>query len=1225
MRSLRSVMVAGLLFCGLAHTPGLAQTGAGKIQGTVRDASGAVVPGAAVTAVHVDTARQYQTRTNEVGFYLFPSVQMGRYKISIAASGMDTWEGELLLQVGQTAVVDAALKVAAATTQITVAGDVTPLVTTTGATLGNILERERIEQLPLNGRFLQSLVMRTTPGLEGGDTAPRVYGMRKSSMEFTQDGAMLENRDTGDISRRPPGLDSVEEFRVETNNSSAKATRPATTIVTTKSGSNQIHGAVFETNRNSGMGVARRRQDYYDKPPHLVRNEFGASLGAPVYLPGIYNGRNRTFFFFAYEAYRNLSASTTSVTMPTMAMRQGDFSGLVDSAGRKTTLYDPWTTDARWNRQPYPNNVIPIRRLSPLAKHLYSVTPVPTLPDVNPMVSANYFGPAVNNRLEHTETVRIDHRLTDRDQLFVRFTHGNSFSKYQSGENGSPVLLDESGNVTFNPVRDDTGVFSWTHTFSPTFFSETIATGSGEDWAVFSNLQPKDYATMLGLPNPLKKIDLPYMNNMGFGMTYVNQNRRNSITQTFHLDQNFTQVKGRHELQFGGRFRHEMLDALSDQQFAQGSHSFTSRATGLIDPSSGSAYTALPRTGHDAANLFLGLAGTYSAQFNRGWFVMRAREYGAYFQDSFKVNSRLTLNLGLRWQFFPAYREKHNLLIGFDPKQRAIVTGASLENMYRLGASTPGIVKSYTDIGVKFITAQQAGLPATLVYSHPWEFYPRLGFAYRLDSGRRATVLRGGYSVYGFNIPLRTFNARMRRDPPTFAAYSKTFTSSVDSPDGLPNWALRSAPTIIAGVNSADLFDPNVPAITTRGGMRIDYFTPDQPVSKAYEWNLMLERQFIANTVVRAGYVGNAGRHLDQYHVYNEAPNQYIWFVTTGLPLPRGEYSAVARRGWDQVTYGDINEYTKTGFTNYNGIQLEVQRRYANGVGFQFFYLMSNSFRAGGDSYNDDFMSEPNVYMPGAVPTDYGQRNRFINYRRDRDIPKHRVRWNWIVDLPFGRGKKLFGNAGGVLDRIIGGWQLAGFGAVQSNYWTLPTGNWGQFDKLEIYGKKYPIEDCRSGRCYQGYLWYNGYIPANRINSYDARGNPNGVMGVPASYKPSQQPIIPIPADGGRPGDPNAPYYDSNSVLVTLKDGTAQRVNYDKNLHPWRNQFLPGPRSWGLDASLFKSVLITERVKVRLNADFFSVLNMPGLGQPSSGSGIILTQTSANAPRVLQLTLRVAW
>ena len=189
--------------------------------------------------------------------------------------------------------------------------------------------------------------------------------------------------------------------------------RPAATIISTKSGSNELHGALFETHRNNAVGVARRRQDYYDKPPHLVRNEFGASLGGPVYIPKIYNGTGNTFFFFAYEAYRNFSNTTTSTTMPTMAMRQGDFSGLIDSAGRRITIYDPWTTDpVTWQRQPFANNIIPLSRQSPLAKYFYSVTPEPTLPDVNPLVAADDFRVA-------------KHRLRCRSDVYEHFAQFN--------------------------------------------------------------------------------------------------------------------------------------------------------------------------------------------------------------------------------------------------------------------------------------------------------------------------------------------------------------------------------------------------------------------------------------------------------------------------------------------------------------------------------------------------------------------------------------------------------------------------------------------------------------------------------------------------------------------------------------------------------------------------------------------------------------------------------
>ncbi len=239
----------------------------------------------------------------------------------------------------------------------------------------------------------------------------------------------------------------------------------------------------------------------------------------------------------------------------------------------------------------------------------------------------------------------------------------------------------------------------------------------------------------------------------------------------------------------------------------------------------------------------------------------------------------------------------------------------------------------------------------------------------------------------------------------------------------------------------------------------------------------------------------------------------------------------------------------------------------------------------------------------------------------------HPYNWNFIVDLPFGSGKWLTGGAGPVLDRIVGGWQLAGSGSMTSTWWSLPTGNWVFPNPLEIYGTKYKIQDCRSGVCYDGYLYYNGYIPANRINSTDPRtGKPNGVMGVPAGYKPAHVPLIPIPADGGSASDPMYPYYESNTVWVKLKDGSLQRTAFDDNLNPWRNQFKSGLFDWSQSASLFRVVPVNERVAFRVNIDFFNVFNIPGIPKtPTLGTGLIDAQYSGNGARALQFGLRLSW
>jgi len=216
------------------------------------------------------------------------------------------------------------------------------------------------------------------------------------------------------------------------------------------------------------------------------------------------------------------------------------------------------------------------------------------------------------------------------------------------------------------------------------------------------------------------------------------------------------------------------------------------------------------------------------------------------------------------------------------------------------------------------------------------------------------------------------------------------------------------------------------------------------------------------------------------------------------------------------------------------------------------------------------------------------------------------------------------------VDKVIGGWQIAGLGNIRSSYWTLPTGTYPVAGtNVEVYGYQYPIQDCRSGTCTPGYLWWNGYIPANRINSVDASGKPNGVMGVPANYKPASQYLIPA---GSTALPPNAPagtvvsqFWDTNNVWIPLNNGTVQRVTFNDNLHPWRNQYMPGPLQWFQDASLFKFTSITERVALRLNVDFFNVFNHPNNPTVVAGDGVLSTRNSGSGARVMQLGLRLMW
>ena len=298
--------------------------------------------------------------------------------------------------------------------------------------------------------------------------------------------------------------------------------------------------------------------------------------------------------------------------------------------------------------------------------------------------------------MEWTTTTRIDHRVSDNDQLFFRYSYGVRDTYAQSGNNNSPTTLDFAANGTFRPIRNHTGVVNWTRTFSPTLFSETSLNVGVEDLNFINVGDSEKWADKLGLPNPFDEFGFANITSTGLGMEYVTAaNRRNSIVHIYNLDQNFTKISGKHEFMFGGRYRYSKMNVLPDQQQVQGAHAFSSRATALYDPASGTTYGAVPFTGHDAANLFLGVANSYSAQFVRKWYDLKDTETSFYFQDNWKVNSRLTLNLGVRWEIYTPIREADNILTGFDPATKSIVNGADFETMYRANATTPAILKVY--------------------------------------------------------------------------------------------------------------------------------------------------------------------------------------------------------------------------------------------------------------------------------------------------------------------------------------------------------------------------------------------------------------------------------------------------------------------------------------------------------------------------------------------------
>jgi hypothetical protein len=404
-----------------------------------------------------------------------------------------------------------------------------------------------------------------------------------------------------------------------------------------------------------------------------------------------------------------------------------------------------------------------------------------------------------------------------------------------------------------------------------------------------------------------------------------------------------------------------------------------------------------------------------------------------------------------------------------------------------------------------------------------------------------------------------------------------------------------------------------------------------------HDWNLTVEKEIMQDTVLRAAYVGTHAVDQDSYDDWNAQMSDYVWVSTRQLTPPSGVARNTVLRPNPDLPYGNLQEYRKDGWGWSNGMQLELQRRYSKGVGFQLFYMLMNVNKAASHGwYGDSSVPPVSSFLPGTISTDHSERMRLLLYKRDTTVPKHEVRWNWIGDLPFGKGKTLAGNANKFVNAVVGGWQISGMGRWRSTWFTLPTNIWPTGENVEYYGQKYPIEDCRSGVCRPGFLMWNGYIPAHQINSVDANGKPNGVMGVPADYKAAGAPLWPYPADyrsRSAATDPNYGNYGNNYVWFPVTNQAAPyRMNVNgasagSPLHPWINQPIQSTNLWTVDAALVKNFTIRERLNLRFQADFFNVFNNPGNPFAAGGDGIVSTSTNApgQSPRVVQLSVRLAW
>ena len=1223
---LRKKVLALIVLVGFM-APAYPQASTSTVSGTVRDQSSAVVPGARLALVNTDKNFRFETTSNSVGLYLFPGIISGPYKLTVSSAGMASFEARMLVQADQKVTVDPILR-AASTTEAVEVSDVTPIINLTDSTMSHVINNAQVDQLPRGDRTLLSLMV-TVPGVENGGL--RSSGLRYGSTEFQLDGTPLVSRSRGYLQYRQPGLDSIEEVSVDNNNVSAKYNSPVAVIASTKSGTNQFHGTLFETHTNSRVGGARTRDASNASAPFANRGQYGGSFGGPVWIPKVYDGKNKTFFFFSYEATKRLANALVNYSVPTEAMRNGDFSSLVNTAGQKIAIYDPVTTDPdTFRRQQFSYsgkmNTIDPKRASPLWKSLMAITPLPTLPDVNPLLASNWFGNAKTVQDDWTNALRIDHRFSDRDIVYGRWSKNYILS--DSPFSGAvPLAATNAANRSAYIAPGQSLASSWVRNLSPTLFNELLTTIYRQ--AFYQNSDPSasvDFDAQLGLPNPLGVKQWPDILSLGLNGTLYRTVYPNRDHSTFYqVDDNVTKIVGKHQLLAGVHFRRDYVNYLPQQEQSAGLTQPVANWTALWDPTGNiNSPRTTPLTGSAIAASYLGQM-TYQVKTTHGYFYERENQYAAYFQDNYKIARRLSLNLGLRWQAWPALHEKYDNVTGFDLARQAVVLTQGFDGYYKVNPSMAQGIARLRALGVKFEDYKQAGLPQDLVRSNWKAFAPRVGFAYRATGGDKPMVVRGGFSMSYFPIPITGQLEKMRAGIPFVSTPLYSPDSTGYSPDAKSAYSLRNAPTYVAGLNTTRVLDNAMgTGGLTAGSLTASLIDPNLPDARVSDWNVTLEKEVLRGTLTRVSWVGNHATNLDVFRNFNPQISQYAWAVNNGTPYPT---AAGVNRPYSSL-YGDVIASGKYGYSNYTGMQLEISRRYSRSYGYQLFYVVSNANALG--AINDQGTSTttlPAAAFPASQVSGLSQSqlDRLLNYRLDPSIPKQRVALNWVADLPFGKGKTFGGNMNLVMNAMVGGWQISGYGTWATSWFQIPADQFPTAGgKVEIYGDKYPIQDCRSGRCISGFLYYNGYMNPALINSVDAKGNPNGIMGVPANYKPAFQPLIPFPTMPVA-NDPNAPYYGTNTAFVPLNDGTVFRGAFG-GIAPLQNQFVQSAGLWTLSASLFKVFPVKERLKLRVQWDVFNPTNTPQQPQtPSNSLGLLYTNVSGTAARNMQFTLRASW
>lgn len=991
------------------------QTTNGSIQGEVSDPSGALVQGATVTGKNMDTGMTVFTKTTDAGIYALPNLPPGRYAVSVEGANLKRYQQEgVTVRTASTTTLNIKMQLGSVSQEVTVSADAAQLETAT-SDIGTTVETSLVQNLPLEvGGTIRNPVQFITlvPGFVGnvgndpGSNSTddfKVNGGQEGGTDVLVDGVSISLVSPNTQWNKGISTEAVQEFKVLQSNFAPEFGESGDGIVnlTMKSGTNQFHASAYDFLRNRALDAnawtfntqnsfnRATGQPLVPKPPD-TQNDFGFTVGGPLYFPHVYDGRNKTFFFFDYEGFRFHTGSSGPATYVPEAFRNGNFSALLTGSIDPATgfdtgqLYDPTTHSA------IPGNILsndPNYKPSSVMNKVFSF-----FPTTNGGLTNNVFDRSLSNTTANLFDLKIDHTISDKQRISFGFDYDNT------NTGGSSVLAPFLGSQT--PQNTRYVRFSHNYIFNPTVVNQFLIGFSRRFRTEASNGFDQGWPQKLGVSGVanttfpcIKFTGTPYEDNLN------NCGDSQFADNVYQVSDSVSMVRGKHTLKFGGELRALQFN-VRRLTTSSGEFDFNSRETSL----NGSG-------GYAVASALFGLVN--QGVLNYGSFSgVRYKDFAFYGQDTYRLTPRLTLTYGLRYDLDLPAREAQDRFSEVDP---------TLANP---GAG--GVLGAYTYYG----SGPGRNGKTRLQDVYTKAFGPRLGFAYSIND---KTVLRGGYGI--FYEPLKEGSFA---DQDNLGFFNKeNLTVGNGAPfqidNGFPHILPPSGPFTPEGQNG----NSGVLLVPRNSGRPADI----------QSWNLDVQRQIAQNLQVSVAYVGSKGTHLPALNIIpNQANPAYLSLgsellmdssclsagtcpnaAAAGVKLPYAGFSGPlnqALRPFPQ--YGDFNQEDnsfspdRTGNSTYHAMQAQVNKRFAQGLNFLVSYSISKNI-------TDADSAGPGV--SGFIGT-----NSFIgqnSYDRKAekavsqlDTPQSLVA-SFFYELPMGRGKK-FLNTSGWANRVIGGWSVSG-------------------------------------------------------------------------------------------------------------------------------------------------------------------------------------------------------